>query len=136
MGTLNAAILDARMVPGSAPVYAYRFDWQTPIMGGKLYSPHTIEIPYVFDNTSTTAGTVMTGGGAKAAALAEIVSSAWAEFARTGKPAARGLPEWPEYSIQRHESMHIDTTSRVAQYIDAALVVLYHDKLWKAAGLS
>ncbi len=134
MGALSSAIMDARAVPGSAPVYAYRFDWQTPILDGKLYSPHTIEIPFVFDNATGKAGTVMTGGGPEVAALAKTVSSAWVGFARTGKPAAPGLPAWPTYSIRRRESMHIDTTSRVGQYMDPAMVALFHDKLWKAAG--
>lgn len=135
MGTLSSEIMDVRSVPGAAPVYAYRFDWQTPIHDGKLYSPHTIEIPFVFDNTTTEAGKVMTGGGAKAAALAETVSSAWVEFARTGKPAAPGLPAWPTYSTEQRESMHIDTTSRVAPYMDPDMVQLFHDKLWEQAGL-
>jgi para-nitrobenzyl esterase len=135
MAVLSLAIMDARVVTGAAPVYAYRFDWQTPIMGGKLYSPHTIEIPFVFGNVITEAGTVMTGGGAEAAALAKTVSRAWVEFARTGKPAAPGLPAWPTYSTERRESMHLDTTSRVAPYMDPAMVGLFHDKLWKQAGL-
>jgi para-nitrobenzyl esterase len=135
MAVLSLAIMDARVVTGAAPVYAYRFDWQTPIMGGKLYSPHTIEIPFVFGNVTTEAGTVMTGGGAEAAALAKTVSSAWVEFARTGKPAAPGLPAWPTYSTERRESMHLDTTSRAAPYMDPAMVGLFHDKLWKQAGL-
>jgi para-nitrobenzyl esterase len=135
MAVLSLAVMDARVVPGVAPVYAYRFEWQTPIMGGKLYSPHTIEIPFVFDNVTTEAGTVMTGGGAEAAELAETISCAWVEFARTGKPTAPGLPAWPAYSTERRESMHLDTTSQVAPYMDPAMVGLFHGKLWKQAGI-
>jgi para-nitrobenzyl esterase len=135
MGALLSAVMDARSVPGAAPVYAYRFDWQTPIFDGKLYSPHTIEIPFVFDNANTEAGVVMTGGGPEVAVLAKTVSSAWVEFARTGTPAAEGLPEWPAFSKDGRESMHIDSTSRVGPYMDPAMVELFHDKLWKRAGL-
>jgi len=135
MGALTSEVMDVRSVPGAAPVYAYRFDWMTPIYEGKLYSPHTIEIPFVFDNANTEAGIVMTGGGADAETLAKTVSSAWVEFARTGKPAAEGLPEWPVYSKEGRESMHIDTISRVAPYMDPAMVELFHEKLWKQAGL-
>ena len=28
----------------------YRFDWETPEGGGHMRSPHTIEIPFVFNN--------------------------------------------------------------------------------------
>ena len=135
MGTLSSEIMDVRSVAGAAPVYAYRFDWQTPILDGKLYSPHTIEIPFVFDNATTEAGIVMTGGGTEAAALAERVSSAWVAFARTGTPTADGLPEWPAYSQDGRASMHIDVTSRVAPYMDPAMVELFHNMLWTQAGL-
>lgn len=37
MGALSSAVLDARAVPDSAPVYAYRFDWMTPIADGRLF---------------------------------------------------------------------------------------------------
>jgi para-nitrobenzyl esterase len=107
--------------------YAFRFDWQAPILDGKLYSPHTIEIPFIFDNATTEAGIVMTGGGLEAAALAKTVSSAWVEFARTGTPAAAGLPQWPAFSKDGRASMHIDTTSRVGPYMDSAMVELFHD---------
>lgn len=136
MGTLTSEILDVRASTGSAPVYAYRFDWQTPIYDGDLYSPHTIEIPFVFDNVNTQAGKVMTQGGEEAAALARSVSSAWVEFARTGKPAAAGLPEWPVYSREKPQSMHIDQSSKVRPYMDPAVKALFHKKLWAQAGLS
>ena len=71
MGALNTAILDNRQKAGAAATYAYRFDWNTPIEGGRLHSPHTIEIPFVFDNVATPAGVTMTGGGADAQVLAK-----------------------------------------------------------------
>lgn len=134
MGTLSSEILNVRSQTGEAPVYAYRFDWQTPIEDGRLLSPHTIEIPFVFDNTSTEAGEVMTGGGEPTADLAAMVSSAWVEFARTGSPAADGLPDWPQYSTENRESMHLDTTSEVAPYMDPAIQEIFRNQLWEQAG--
>ena len=137
MGTLHSEILDVRSsAENSAPVYAYRFDWQTPIQGGKLYSPHTIEIPFVFNNVSTAAGIEMTEGGPEAEALAETVSDVWVEFARTGKPAADGLPEWPEYTAEGRESMHLDTVSSLGPFMDPAMVKLFHKIVWAMNGLS
>lgn len=135
MGALSSEIMDQRSVPEAAPVYAYRFDWLTSIADGKLYSPHTIEIPFVFDNATTEAGTVMTGGGDEVAALAKTVSSAWVEFARTGKPAAQGLPQWPGFTKGGRESMHLNTSSKVGPYMDPAIVELFHNMLWQRAGL-
>jgi para-nitrobenzyl esterase len=135
MGTLSSEIMDVRSVPDAAPVYSFRFDWQTPIFNGNLYSPHTIEIPFVFDNANTEAGIVMTGGGDEAAVLAKTVSSAWIEFARTGTPAAEELPKWPVFSKDGRKSMHIDIISRVGPYMNPNMVRLFHDILWNRAGL-
>ncbi|WP_423824220.1 carboxylesterase family protein [Salinisphaera sp. SPP-AMP-43] len=135
MGTLSSAVIEAWTMSDAAPVYSYRFDWQTPIDGGKLYSPHTIEIPFVFANANVPAGQVMTQGGPEVADLAETVSSAWVAFARHGRPSAPGLPDWPAYTQQR-QSMRINTRSRVGPYMDPDMDELFHNKLWKAAGLA
>jgi len=88
---------------GAAPAYMYIFDWRSPVLGGKLRSPHAIEMAFVFDNTDKTAG--MNGTGADLAPLAEKVSSAWAAFARTGNPNASGLPHWPAYDAKSRATM-------------------------------
>ncbi|MCJ1962118.1 carboxylesterase/lipase family protein [Novosphingobium mangrovi (ex Hu et al. 2023)] len=137
MGALSSAVLDARArVEGGAPVHAYRFDWMSPIADGKLFSPHTMEIPFVFANVETKAGRTMTGGGEEAVALAKVVSEAWVTFARTGAPAAPGLPEWPVYTREGREAMHLAPTSAAGPYMPPEMAALFHDKLWSAAGLS
>ena len=40
---------------GQGPVYLYYFRWETPVQGGRLKSPHTIEIPFAFDNVKISA---------------------------------------------------------------------------------
>ncbi|MEZ5440136.1 MAG: carboxylesterase family protein [Lysobacterales bacterium] len=136
MAVLSSEVMDVRAVPGAAPVYAYRFNWKTPIHEGKLHSPHTIEIPFVFDNATTEAGRIMTGGGAEVAALADRVSTAWVNFARSGQPSAEGLPPWPAYSRADRHSLHIDNSSQVRPYIDAQMRELFRRKLWQQAGVS
>lgn len=136
MGTLTSAIMDVRSGPGMAPVYAFRFDWDTPIEDGSLFSPHTIEIPFVFDNVTTDAGVVMTGGGAEAAALGAQVSGAWVEFARTGVPAVDGLPHWSPYTAATRASMYLDTTSTLRPFMDPAIVDIFHSLLWQRAGFT
>ena len=135
MGALNSEIMDLRASSGAGGVHAYRFAWQTPIHEGKLYSPHTIEIPFVFDNATTEAGIVMTGGGAGVATLARTVSTAWVRFAKTGKPTAPGLPDWPEYSSEGRLAMHLDITSRAAPFIDPAIARLFLTHLRERAGV-
>lgn len=143
MGTLSTEILNIRATTAEAPVYAYRFDWMTPIADGKLHSPHTIEIPFVFDNVTTPAGRIMTGhgpgdgpgGGPGTDALAASVSEAWVQFAKTGKPAAAGLPEWPRYDMATRHAMHLNVESHVAPYMDEKVAGLFRDLLWARAGL-
>ena len=132
MGSLSAAIADARSVEGAAPVYAYRFNWHTPIHDGQLYSPHTIEIPFVFNN-ALDRGLIMTGGGAEVQALAETVSNAWVTFAKTGHPAADTLPEWSAYQPNNRASMHLNTHSQIQAYLAPELVGLFRQKLWNNA---
>ncbi len=93
------------------PVYAYLFTWRSPALGGKLGASHTVEIPFVFDNTDVP--TVMTKGGPEVKALASRVSDAWIAFARTGNPNHKGLPSWPAYDSTKRATMILDVNCRV-----------------------
>jgi len=86
---------DRKAALGGAPTYAYRFDFPTPALGGKLGAMHTLEASFVFDTTE--AAPHLTGGTPQAAALARTMSSAWVNFAATGNPNGAGVPDWPAY---------------------------------------
>ena len=88
---------DAKARQGGAPVYSYMFTKESPVMGGIAMAYHCSELPYVFDNVGLVPQA--TGGDAAAFALADKVSSAWVNFARTGNPSAKGLPDWPAYTV-------------------------------------
>ncbi len=81
------------------------------MQGGKLKSPHTIEVPFAFDNVKFAAN--LTGGGPEAMALAGKVSDAWIAFARTGDPNTPKLPRWPAFNANDRPTMVIDNQSRV-----------------------
>lgn len=89
-----------------AKVYMYLFTWQSPVLNGVLRAVHCMEIPFVFDNAVVHAG--MTGGGAQAQALAEKMSGAWINFARTGDPNGSGLPQWEPYTAEKGATMLFD----------------------------
>ena len=104
-------IAERRAALGKGPVYLYYFRWETPVQGGKLKSPHTIEIPFAFDNVKIAAN--LTGGGPAAMALADKVSDAWIAFARTGNPNTPKLPRWPQFNATDRPTMVIDNQSQV-----------------------
>jgi para-nitrobenzyl esterase len=93
-------------VSSSAPVYMYLFAWQSPIMDGNYKAVHCMEIPFVFNNIHRCEE--MTGGGKEAYALADKVSNAWINFAKTGNPNHKGLPVWQKYTTEKGATMIFD----------------------------
>jgi para-nitrobenzyl esterase len=104
-------IAERRAALAKAPVFLYYFTWETPVQGGRLKSPHTMEIPFAFDNVKISAR--MTGGGADAMALADKVSDAWIAFARSGDPNTPKLPHWPAFNAKERPTMVINNVSKV-----------------------
>ena len=111
MGAETIKIAERRAALGKGAVYMYYFAWETPVLGGKLKSPHTIEIPFAFDNVKIASR--LTGGGVDAMRLADKVSEAWIAFARTGNPNTPKMPAWPEFTSKDRATLVIDNTSTV-----------------------
>ena len=44
---------------------------------------------------------------------AENMSQMWSTFARTGKPGAKGQPDWPAYDTNRRATMLINAECKV-----------------------
>jgi carboxylesterase type B len=105
-----------------APVYAYIFSWETPVLGGFAMSYHTSEIPFVFNNIALAESA--TGGGDDAYALASKMSQAWVNFARTGNPNGKGLPNWPAFTRSSGVTMIFDNTCMVKYNHDNELMTL------------
>lgn len=103
-----------------APVYMYMFAWESPVMDGILRSTHCMEIPFVFNNAVRHAS--MTGGAAEAQALADKMSSAWINFARTGNPNVEGLPAWEPYTAENGATMFFDDICTVKNNHDKELL--------------
>lgn len=110
---LDSTIQAARKAEqGGAPAYYYAFYRETPVQGGRYFAPHAEEIPFVFD-TLANAERMVGPVTPEAQALADKVSAAWANFAKTGKPSAAGLPAWPAYNARSRPTMVFDDRCRV-----------------------
>ncbi len=103
-------IAERRAALGKAQVYLYYFRWESPVDGGRLKSPHTIEIPFAFHNIKASR---LTSSSPDAQALADKVSDAWIAFARKGDPNTAKLPPWPSFNPKDRPTMVFNNESKV-----------------------
>jgi carboxylesterase type B len=110
--TLNTA---AAALPHSADTYVYRFDWK-----GAFGACHGLDVAFAWDTLAANPGLSAALGGADAPqSLASRMHAAWGAFAKTGAPAAAGLPAWPRYRLDDRLVMNLDTVSSIIGDPDA-----------------
>ena len=121
-GVRSTMLAERKVARGKAPVWMYSFDWESPAYDGRLKSPHSMDVPFVFD-------TLHVIGEAhrkpRAQPLADRVSKAWASFARTGDPGHSTLPAWPAYDPTRRATMTFDDVCRVVDDLDGEVRPLW-----------
>ncbi len=98
-------IMSHKADQNGAKVYSYLFTKQIGDQG----SYHTAEIPYVFANVENDK-------------LSDIMSEAWASFAKTGVPSAKDLPQWEPYDRENMATMILDDSSYLAHNHDKKLI--------------
>jgi len=96
-GVRGFAIAQAerRLAQGNASVYMYHFEWNTPLLGGKLKAFHTSELPLAMRLVEFP----------ESEELSKQIAGAWASFARNGNPNHSGLSNWPAYSLDERATM-------------------------------
>ena len=109
-----ARLFAERQNAAGARAWWYWFTHEPPVEPGvrDLKATHATEIPYVFDNLSAPrsipdiSSPRLASESGKDRALAEMISSYWVNFAKTGDPNGQALPDWPRFR-DRHQPPHI-----------------------------
>jgi len=117
------AIKLAEMQSGQgAPIWMYRFDWETPVFNGAFGSCHALEIPFVWNVLDKQGTSNFTGTDPeKNQSIAAQMHHAWISFARSGNPNTNALPNWPEYDLNERATMLFHTDSRIVNDPDGVI---------------
>jgi para-nitrobenzyl esterase len=113
------------------PLYAYEFGDKTAPYPAPIYNPpngslvgasHTDELSYLFDNAPLTPAQRHT---------ADVMINYWTNFAATGDPNAKSLPNWPVYKPTEQNVM-LFTANNIAS--DKEFAKRHKCKFWAEQG--
>ena len=118
MGLGSVEIAEKKAAQGGAPVYLYHFGYKSEMkIPGTDYAmgtPHAMDITFKFNNETPANGPgFLSGNRPDRFVASHNMAALWTSFARSGRPAAAGVPEWPAYTLEERASMRIDTRCEV-----------------------
>jgi para-nitrobenzyl esterase len=89
-------------VAKGTPAYVYLFSYVADSMRQRMRygASHASEIAYVFDNLRGRNAASVTPRDLE---VARMMSTYWANFAKTGDPNGNGLPKWPVFDAKKTE---------------------------------
>jgi len=138
MGLGSVVIAEKKTEQHGAPAYLYNFGYKSEVLipgtDHPLGTPHAMDITFKFNNEvppkDGTSGKSYFGGSRPERFVASHhMAELWTTFARTGRPAAKGVPEWPAYDLVKRPTMRIDTNCKVINdRYEAEL------KMWRETG--
>ncbi|WP_207435929.1 carboxylesterase/lipase family protein [Sabulibacter ruber] len=95
----------------NAPVYMAWFGWSSPLFNHRMRSFHCLDISFWFLNTDRMV--THTGGGARPRNLAKKMAGALLNFMHKGDPNGADLPNWPQYTLEKGETMVLNDECKV-----------------------
>jgi para-nitrobenzyl esterase len=114
MPTLRAAEAHAAAHPGRTWHYQLDYPSAIPTLG----AIHAIDVALLFRTAPVAA---LLGADDAGLQLSEQLRGAMIRFARTGRPSADGLPDWPPYDRSTRATLVFDTRCRLEHDLDAPL---------------
>ncbi|MCF2498179.1 carboxylesterase/lipase family protein [Dyadobacter chenhuakuii] len=123
MGLGSVTIAERKVKQGGAPVYLYNFGYKSekkiPGTDYAMGTPHAMDISFKFNNEipprdgSAPKESFFGGNNPDRFVASNHFAELWTTFARTGKPAAKDVPEWPAYNLKDRPTMRIDTKCEI-----------------------
>jgi para-nitrobenzyl esterase len=124
IGLGAVTIAERKVEQRGAPVYMYIFTYESEslVQGTqhKVGAAHALEIPFKFYKVDPPPGPgataprgMMSVSGPEAEKAAHNMAEMWSSFARTGRPVAKGQPEWPAYTLAKRSTMEINAQCRI-----------------------
>ena len=123
MGLGSVTIAEKKVEQGGAPVYLYNFGYKSekkiPGTDYAMGTPHAMDISFKFNNEipprdgSAPKESFFGGNNPDRFVASHHFAELWTTFAKTGKPAAKGVPQWPAYNLKDRPTMRIDTKCEV-----------------------
>lgn len=96
--------LELQTQTGGANIYRYHFEQAPPVESSPSRGAyHSADIEYVFQ-TLDWKKLPWTAADRR---VSDQVSSYWTNFAKTGDPNGPGLPQWPRYTFEQWQVMHL-----------------------------
>ncbi|MCF2501286.1 carboxylesterase family protein [Dyadobacter sp. CY357] len=123
MGLGSVTIAERKVKQGGAPVYLYNFGYKSekkiPGTDYAMGTPHAMDISFKFNNEipprdgSAPKESFFGGNNPDRFVASHHFAELWTTFAKTGKPAAKDVPDWPAYNLTDRPTMRIDTKCEV-----------------------
>ena len=112
---LNATVMAekrAELNGAENPTWFYNVTWRSPAEGGRRYSQHTIDLPFMFDNVDRAEH--LTGPRTEDTDyMTEAMAGAWLAFSKNNDPNHSGIPQWDTYDLDTRKVMFFESPARV-----------------------